>query len=130
LRLEEVLVRHPELRVYMMHAGYPLLDDLRAVMFAHPQLYVDISMIVYAEPRPAFYRYLQELVDAGYGDRVMFGSDQMIWPGVIEPAIQAIEDATFLSAEQKRDILYNNAARFLRLSEVQIKAHHQWRRHQ
>ena len=39
----------------------------------------------------------------------MFGSDQMIWPGVIEPAIAAIEDAPFLSARQKRDILYNNA---------------------
>lgn len=130
LRLEEVLARHPKLRVYMMHAGYPLLDDLRAVMFAHPQLYVDISMIVYAEPRPAFYRYLQELVEAGYGDRVMFGSDQMIWPGIIEPSIRAIEDAPFLNAEQKRDILYNNAARFLRLSEAQIKAHHQWGRPQ
>jgi len=26
----------------------------------------------------------------------MFGSDQMIWPGVIEPSIKAIEDAPFL----------------------------------
>ena len=25
-------------------------------------------------------------VDAGYGDRVMFGSDQIIWPGLIEAA--------------------------------------------
>ena len=53
---------------------------LRALLFSHPQVYVDISMIVYAEPRPAFYRYLQGIVEAGYGDRVMFGSDLMIWP--------------------------------------------------
>jgi predicted TIM-barrel fold metal-dependent hydrolase len=124
LRLEEVLVRHPKLRVYVMHAGYPLLDDLRALLFAHPQVYVDIASIVYTEPRPAFYRYLQGIVEAGYGDRVMFGSDQMIWPGVIEPSIQCIEDAPFLTDAQKRDILYNNAARFLRLSKEAIAAHH------
>lgn len=124
LRMEEVLVRHPKLRVYLMHAGYPLLDDLRALLFAHPQVYVDISMIVYAEPRPAFYRYLQGIVEAGYGDRVMFGSDQMIWPGTIEPSIKVIEDAPFLSKSQKRDILYNNAARFLRLTPAEMARHH------
>ncbi|MEO8576458.1 MAG: amidohydrolase family protein, partial [Gemmatimonadales bacterium] len=112
LLLEDVLVKHPKLRVYIMHAGYPMLDNLRALLFTHPQVYVDISSIVYTEPRPAFYRYLQGIVEAGYGDRILFGSDQMIWPGIIEPSIQAIEEAPFLSASQKRDILYNNAARF------------------
>lgn len=124
LGLEEVLVRHPRLRVYIMHAGYPLADDLLALLFAHPQVYVDISSIVYTEPRPTFYRFLQRIVDAGYGDRIMFGSDQMVWPGVIEPAIAAIEQAPFLDAAQRRNILYNNAARFLRLSEEQIARHH------
>jgi predicted TIM-barrel fold metal-dependent hydrolase len=79
---------------------------------------------VYTEPRAAFYRYLQEIVEAGYGDRVMFGSDQMIWPGIIEPSIEAIEQAPFLTPEQKRDILYNNAARFLRLGKEEIARHH------
>jgi len=124
LRLEEVLVRHPRLRVYIMHAGYPMLEDLRALLFAHPQVYVDIGGIVYTEPRPAFYRFLQGIVEAGYGERVMFGSDQMIWPGIIEPSIKSIEDAPFLNAQQKRDIFYNNAARFLRLSKQDIARHH------
>ena len=123
LALEDVLIRHPKLRVYLMHAGYPFADELRALLFSHPQVYVDIASIVYTEPRPAFYRFLQEIVEAGYGDRIMFGSDQMIWPGVIEPSIKAIEDAPFLSAAQKRDILYNNAARFLRLT-AEEKARH------
>jgi uncharacterized protein len=125
LKLEEVLVRHPKLRVYIMHAGYPMLEDLRALLFAHPQVYVDIGGIVYSEPRPAFYRFLQGIVDAGYGERVMFGSDQMVWPGIIEPSIKVIEDAPFLDEKQKRDILYNNAARFLRLSREVIAKHHQ-----
>jgi predicted TIM-barrel fold metal-dependent hydrolase len=127
LTIEDVVAKHPTLRVYIMHAGYPLIDDLLAVLYAHPQVYVDVGTIVYNQPRPAFYRYLQTIVDAGFAKRVMFGSDQMVWPGTIERAIAAIDEAPFLSAEQKRDIFYNNAARFLRLSKEEIARHHAFR---
>lgn len=124
LTMEEVLVRHPQLRVYLMHAGYPMLDDLLAVLYAHPQVYVDVGIIVFQQPRAEFYRYLRRIMEAGFGNRVMFGSDQIIWPGVIERAVAVIEEAPFLSEEQKRNILYNNAARFLRLSDEEIARHH------
>jgi hypothetical protein len=124
LTLEEVLVKHRRLRVYIMHAGYPMLDDLLAVLYAHPQVYVDVGVIVFTQPRAGFYRFLRGIVDAGFGGRVMFGSDQMVWPGVIERAVAVIQDAPFLDAKQKRDILYNNAARFLRLTDQEIARHH------
>lgn len=124
LTLEEVLVRHPGLRIYIMHAGYPMLDDLLAVLYAHPQVYVGVGVIVWLLPREEFYRYLEGIVQAGFGDRVMFGSDQMIWPGVIERAVAVIESAPFLDRDQKRAILYGNAARFLRLPETEIARHH------
>jgi uncharacterized protein len=54
----------------------------------------------------------------------MWGSDQMVWPRTIEVALETIEKAPFLSGEQKRDIFYNNAARFLRLSQEEIGKHH------
>jgi predicted TIM-barrel fold metal-dependent hydrolase len=50
----------------------------------------------------------------------MFGSDQMNWPAAIEVAIQSIETAPFLTTEQKREILFDNAARFLRLSPERV----------
>ena len=53
---------------------------------------------------------------AGVGKRLMFGSDQVYWPETIGRAIEAIESADFLTDEQRRDIFYNNAARFLRLN--------------
>jgi hypothetical protein len=124
LTIEEVLIRHPTLRVYIMHAGYPMLDDLLTVLYAHPQVYVDIGIISYSQPRNAFYRYLKAIFDSGFGKRVMFGSDQMVWPGTIERAIQSVNEAPFLSGEQKRDILYNNAARFLRLDSATVAKHH------
>jgi uncharacterized protein len=107
-----------------MHAGYPFLDDLLTLLFSHPQVYVEVSMLANVEPRDGFYRYLKGIMDAGYGKGVMFGSDQMIWPGLIEAAITSIDEAPFLSVEQKRDIFYNNAARFLRLGPEEIARHH------
>ncbi len=124
LTMEEVLVKYPRLRVYLMHAGYPMLDDLLALLYAHPQVYVDTGIIIFQQPRKEFYRYLRRIVEAGFGKRIMFGSDQIIWPGMIERAVKVIEEAPFLSEEQKRDIFYNNAARFLRLSEEEIAQHH------
>jgi hypothetical protein len=116
LLLEEPLLRHPKLRLYVMHAGWPMLDEMLALLYSHPQVNVDVGFISWGLPRAEFHAYLRRLVEAGFGRRVMFGSDQMIWPETLRVAIEAIESATFLSAEQKRDILYNNAARFLRLT--------------
>ncbi len=124
LSLEEPLLRHPKLRIYVMHAGWPMLDDMLALMYAHPQVYVGVGVISHVLPTAEFHRYLRRLVEAGFGNRIMFGSDQMIWPETIKVAIASIESAEFLSDKQKRDIFYNNAARFLRLPEDEIARHH------
>ena len=115
--LEEALLRHPKLRLYVMHAGWPMLDQMVALMWAHPQVYVDVAVINWALPRAEFHAYLRRLVEAGFGQRIMFGSDQMVWPDAIGRAVEGIESAAFLSEQQKRDIFYNNAARFLRLEK-------------
>jgi uncharacterized protein len=115
LLLEPVLKKHPKLRLYLENAGYPYRGEMIAMMYQYPQLYVDVSTMTWVIPRAAFYDYLQALMTAGLGKRIMYGSDQMRWPEMIGAGIEAIEAAPFLSQEQKRDILYNNAARFLRL---------------
>jgi hypothetical protein len=56
-------------------------------------------------------------VRSGLGERLMFGSDQMVWPEAIGMAIEGIQSASFLTEEQKRDIFYNNAVRFFRLDK-------------
>ena len=114
--LEEVLLRHPKLRVYAMHAAWPLADAMVAMLYSHPQLYVDTGVISWAAPRLEFHRHIRRLVESGLAKRIMFGSDQMSWPGAIAMAIEGVESASFLTAEQKRDIFYGNAARFFRLN--------------
>ncbi len=124
LLLEDLLVRHPRMRVYVMHGGMPMVDEMIMVMNAHPQVFLDIAADNWGVPRKEFHFILKRLVDAGYGKRIMFGSDQMVWPDAIPVAIASITEAGFLTEEQKRDILYNNAARFLRVTPAQIAAHH------
>ena len=122
--LNEVIRKYPKLRVYIENASWPFGDEAIALMYTNPNVYADLSTISWIIPRTAFHQYLKKLVDAGLADRLMFGSDQMIWPESIELAIEAINSAEFLSKEQKRDIFYNNAARFLRLSEETIRKHY------
>lgn len=115
LRLEPVLIRHPKLRLYAMHAGWPFGDAMIAMLFAHPQLYVDVAILDYAYPEADFHAYLKRLIDAGMEERIMFGSDNMVWPDAIAVAIERIRRAPFLNERQKRLILHDNAARFLRI---------------
>jgi len=124
LQLEELLIRYPRLRIWVMHYGSPFVDEMIAMLYSHPQLYVDVAQNNWGFPRAHFYDQLRRLVDAGFERRILFGSDQMVWPATIEIAIETIEQAPFLTEAQKRDILYNNAARFLALSDAEIARHH------
>ena len=117
--VEEVLIHHPRLRVYLMHGGLPYLQETKAILSVYPQVYVDLATINWIIPREEFHGYLRELVRAGFGKRLLFGSDQMVWPEAIGMAVEGIESAAFLTEEEKRDIFYNNAVRFLRLDEKQ-----------
>lgn len=65
---------------------------------------------------------VKKLFDEGLGDRLMFGSDYM---GTIRKNIEIIYNLEWVTDDQKRDIYYNNAARFLNLTETQIKKHHE-----
>lgn len=124
LDLEPLLRRHPRLRVYIMHYASPLVDEMIALMYSHPQVYVDVAQNNWGFPRAHFYSQLQRLVNAGFASRIMFGSDQMIWPEAIRIAIETIEQAPFLTDVQRRGIFYENAARFLRLDEATRARHH------
>lgn len=115
LALEDVLTRHPRLRLYVMHSGWPMGDQMIGLLYSYPQVYVDVGVIDWVLPSAEFESYIKRLVEAGFGKRIMFGSDQMVWPDAIEIAVRNIQQLRFLTPLQKRDILYNNAARFLRL---------------
>ncbi|PNQ72168.1 metal-dependent hydrolase [Hanstruepera neustonica] len=118
LLLEEVLKKYPRLRISVMHYGEPFIDEMITMMYHYPQIYVDLGGIQWAYPSEYFYEFhLKKMIAAGFGKRIMFGSDTFIWPELLEESITIINNAEFLTKEQKADIFYNNAARFLRLDK-------------
>lgn len=121
LLLEELLARHPKLRVQVMHAGYPMIDNMLTLLQANSHVYVDVAGLIWSYPLKEVNRYIERLVEGGFEDRVMFGTDQLIWPKLMAYSISIIQNADYLTPEQKRDILYNNAARFLRMDVKQTK---------
>jgi len=114
--IEDALNRHPKLRLNLMHCGWPYLEDTLAMLTLYPNVNVDTGAVSWLAPRPQFHDYLHKLVDAGFADRVMFGSDQMFWPNGIGLAIQGVESAAFLTEAQKQGIFFDNAARFYKLA--------------
>jgi len=121
LLLEDLLARHPKLKVYVMHAGYPMIDEMIALMGANAYVYVDIAGMIWSYPLDEINNYIKRLVQAGFEKRIMYGTDLLVWPKLQEISIDVIQNATYLSFDQKRDILFNNAVRFFRLDESKFK---------
>ncbi|MBK7870571.1 MAG: amidohydrolase family protein [Saprospiraceae bacterium] len=119
--LEDLLARHPKLKIWVMHAGYPMIDEMLALMGANAYVYVDIAGMIWSYPLAEVNDYIKRLVQAGFGKRILYGTDLMIWPKLLETSIGVIENANYLSFDQKRDILFNNAVRFFRLDESKFK---------
>lgn len=119
LLLERALKKYPDLRLYVMHAGWPYLDNMIAILYTYKNVYVDMSDIATSHEESEYYRYLRALIDAGFGERIMFGSDpyENAITEIITTAIDRINSADFLTEKQKRNIFYNNAARFFRINE-------------
>jgi uncharacterized protein len=124
LLLEDVLVRNPTLRVYVMHAGGFFPDEALMLMTMYPHVYVDIGALSWTpiagdllEP------FLREVKRRRMLNRVMFGSDQMRWPEAIALAIDRVNGLDFLTVEEKQDVFYDNAATFLGLTAEDIARH-------
>jgi predicted TIM-barrel fold metal-dependent hydrolase len=130
LMLQDVLIKFPKLRLYIMHAGVPFFpEETFAMLYMFPKLYVDISALpfmsyAYAYSRESLKEFLTNAVKYGFINRVMFGSDEWLYPGFIGLSIDFINQVDYLTETQKRDILYNNAARFLKLSDAEIQKHY------
>lgn len=103
-----------------MHAGYPFLEEMIALMGANAYVYLDISGFIWSYSVDEIHYYIKRLVQAGFGKRIMYGTDFMMWPRLFETSIGVIENAQYLSKGQKRDILFNNAASFFRMNEDQF----------
>ena len=124
--LRPVLQRHPRLRIILQHVGTgrapdlpPFDEEIFALLRDFPSVYLDMTIANSLVPAEAHERELRRLIDAGFGDRIMFGTDGQ----PAGPILRRLEAIAWLTADQRRAILYDNAARFLRLTPETIAAH-------
>ena len=123
--LRPVLERHPGLRIILQHVGTgapdlpPFDSEIFALLRDYPNVYLDMSILNSLFPAEAHERELRRLIDAGFEDRIMFGTDGQ----PAGPILRRLEAISWLTANQRRAILYDNAARFLRLEPSTIAAH-------
>ena len=108
--LTGMLADHPNLRVWIMHAGDKYYKEAIKLMRMQKSVYADISVIANPDivPFNEFAAIMRSFMDAGLGDRLMFGTDN----GDVEKMVRAVEDIAFLSEVDKEKIFYRNAERF------------------
>ena len=116
--LRPVLEHYPKLRVALLHfgAGSPpdhlyFREEALALMRDYPGVYVDLTILSSLAPAEVYAGELRWLINAGFADRIMFGTDNL----PPEPILQRLAAMDWLTEPQRRNILYGNAARFLRL---------------
>jgi len=117
LLLEDVAIRFPKLKIVIAHMGWPFYDHALYMLWAYENVYLDTSVVNWIVGKELFNRMLQEAVDTVGSDRILFGSDQMVWPQMITPAVESIRGAPFLLDQDKKNILGENARRLLKIAD-------------
>lgn len=120
--LKPILEKYPGLKIYLMHYGGFYSDEAIELMQMYPQIHCEISAVSLFGPKIFWERNVKKLYEEGLGDRLMFASDYF---GTVKENIEIIYSLDWLTEEQKRDVFYNNAARFLDLTPEQIQEHHE-----
>lgn len=117
--IEDVLVRYPKLKLYLMHAGENFFENTLRMMDGYPNLYADLGVEMWLHPMTKDFavKFLKSAKEYGFLDRVLFGSDQMVWPEAITSSINFLNSLDFLSQEEKEMIFYRNAKRFLNITD-------------
>ena len=113
LLLEDVAVAFPDLKIVMAHMSWPFTEQATYMLYAHSNVYMDVAVVNWVIGRAGFHRLLQQVFETVGPDKILFGSDQMDMPEMIPVAVNAVQEASFLSEEDKRKILGDNARRLL-----------------
>lgn len=109
VRLEEVLVQYPDLRVQIMHANVLTYPGLIRLLQQYPNVYVDLTPFSSILPSEGFHHMLRTYQMHGLIERIMFATDDF----PVASTIEAYQSAEFLTAGELGGIFCDNAARFL-----------------
>ncbi len=111
--IDDIAVDFPELKLVVAHAAYPWVEDLVMAALYAPNVSVDISTLNQIEDAlgyPVLLPALETLARSLGPGRILFGSDGIF---NMEPIIQAVKQADFLTDSDRELIFYKNARKLL-----------------
>ncbi|MCY2686007.1 amidohydrolase family protein [Salinimicrobium sp. TH3] len=117
--IEDVIATYPDLKICLQHAGASFWENAVLLMAYYPNVYADLGVLLWVSPltQEMAVDFLKRCKKYGILKKVMFGSDQMVWPESIKISINYLNSLDFLTEEEKRMILYENARKFLGLMD-------------
>jgi len=105
---DEVAIDFPELKINLSHTGWPWIDEWCSMLWRHPNVYGDISAYF---PRSLDERIIKFMDSSRGRDKVLFGTNGLGLRRCKEEFLRLdIGEST------KRQVLYENARRFLGLA--------------
>jgi predicted TIM-barrel fold metal-dependent hydrolase len=108
LAMDEIAMRHPQLRVVMAHMGHPWQRDTIVTIRKHPHVYADVSALAYRSF--SFYECMRLAAEWGAMPKLLLGSDFPV----------ATTSETIAALRRVNDIV--EGTRLPRVPEEQIEA--------
>ena len=103
MTLDRVAIDFPELTIIGIHIGYPWVEEMIAVAWKHPNVYIGCDAHAPSYWDPSFVRFINSRRGR---DKVLFGTD---WPVVDFSRAMTEIDALNLKPESKQQLLWDNA---------------------
>ena len=112
--LDIVAQDFPELKIIAGHGGWPWVNELVAVAWRNPNIYIDIASYIpkYIGMKGTGWEQLIHFGNSVLQDKILFGSTWLFMGMSIKQLADGVMDLP-LKEEVKRKWLYENAARLL-----------------
>ena len=108
LHVDQIAVHFPELRIVAGHIGWPWTEEMIAIAWKHPNVWIDTSAHLPKHFPPEFVRFLKTFGQ----DKVIWATD---WPIVdFERSLTQLDDLE-LKPEVRRKFLHDNAVAAFKL---------------
>ncbi len=111
--LEDVIESYPNLNIIIAHMGFPFVNIALSLAVQCPNIYVDVSNLMYMQPNNLKNLLLQAKEMIGV-NKIIFGSDAFC-PEMLETTIQYFHKIEFLTKTEIEKIIGLNAKKILKI---------------
>ncbi|AVR44935.1 hypothetical protein C7S20_06435 [Christiangramia fulva] len=118
--IEDIIATYPNIKICLQHAGAIFWENAVILMAYYPNVYSDLGVLFWASPisEEIAVNFLKKCKNYGVLNKVMYGTDQMVWPESMVVSIDKFNALGFLTEKEKQMILYDNAKEFLGLVDA------------